>query len=102
MCAIDQIYFQDEQEAFEYLESVRWPDGPVCPHCGVVNHAYACARVGRYRCADKGCRKDFTVRVGTVFEDSPIKLHKWLLAAYLVCASKKGISSLQLQRMLGV
>ena len=102
MCAIDRIYFQDEQEAFKYLESVRWPDGPVCPHCGVVRHAYACARVGRYRCADKGCRKDFTVRVGTVFEDSPIKLHKWLLAAYLVCASKKGISSLQLQRMLGV
>ena len=101
MCAIDQLYFQDEQQAFKYLESVRWPDGPVCPHCGAVKHAYACARVGRYRCADKGCGKDFTVRVGTVFEDSLIKLHKWLLAAYFVCASKKGISSLQLQRMLG-
>lgn len=102
MCAIDQPHFKDEQAAFAYLENIRWPNGPVCPHCGVVDHAYASKRFGRYRCAEKECRKDFTVRVGTVFEDSPIKLHKWLLAAYLVCSSKKGISSHQLHRMLGV
>lgn len=102
MSAIEQPHFQDEAKAFKYLEAVRWPTGPVCPHCGTINHAYALKQLGRYRCAEKACRKDFTVRVGTVFEDSPIKLHKWLLAAYLVCSSKKGISSHQLHRMLGV
>lgn len=103
MAAIDQKHFHDEAEAFKYLEATRWPNGPVCPHCGTVGTAYGLkSRIGLYRCAEKGCRKDFTVRVGTVFEDSPIKLHKWLLAAYLVCASKKGISSKQLERMLGV
>ena len=102
MCAIDQPHFQDETEAFKYLEAIRWPNGPVCPHCGTIDHAYTSKRYGRYRCAEKACRKDFTVRVGTVFEDSPIKLNKWLLAAYLVCSSKKGISSHQLRRMLGV
>lgn len=103
VAAIDQKHFQDEAEAFRYLESVRWPNGPVCSHCGTIGNAYGLtSRLGLYRCGEKACRKDFTVRVGTVFEDSPIKLHKWLLAAYLVCASKKGISSKQLERMLGV
>ena len=103
MAAIDQKHFQDEAEAFSYLEGVRWPNGPVCPHCGTIGNAYGLtSRIGLYRCGEKECRKDFTVRVGTVFEDSPIKLHKWLLAAYLVCASKKGISAKQLERMLGV
>ena len=63
------------------------------PSLWVINHAYASKRFGRYRCAEKACRKDFTVRVGTVFEDSLIVLNKWLLAAYLVCSSKNGISS---------
>lgn len=103
MAAIDQPHFHDEAAAFNYLEATRWPNGPVCAHCGTIGTAYALkSRVGLYRCAEKACRKDFTVRVGTVFEDSPIKLHKWLLAAYLVCASKKGISAKQLERMLGV
>jgi transposase-like protein len=103
VAAIDQKHFQDEAEAFSYLEGVRWPNGPVCPHCGTIGNAYGLtSRIGLYRCGEKECRKDFTVRVGTVFEDSPIKLHKWLLAAYLVCASKKGISAKQLERMLGV
>jgi transposase-like protein len=103
VAAVDQKHFQDEAEAFSCLESVRWPNGPVCPHCGNIGNAYGLkSRIGLYRCGEKECRKDFTVRVGTVFEDSPIKLHKWLLAAYLVCASKKGISSKQLERMLGV
>jgi transposase-like protein len=103
MAVIDQLHFKDEAAAFKYLEATRWPNGPVCPHCGTIGTAYALkSRIGLYRCAEKACRKDFTVRVGTVFEDSPIKLHKWLLAAYLVCASKKGISLKQLERMLGV
>ena len=101
MSAIDQAHFKNDDSAFAYLEAIRWPDGPVCPHCGIINHAYA-LKNHRYRCGEKVCRKDFSVRVGTVFEDSPIKLHKWLLAAYLVCSSKKGISSHQLHRMLGV
>jgi transposase-like protein len=103
MAAIDLPHFHDEAAAFKYLEATRWPSGPVCAHCGTIGTAYALkSRIGLYRCAEKACRKDLTVRVGTVFEDSPIKLHKWLLAAYLVCASKKGISSKQLERMLGV
>jgi transposase-like protein len=102
MSAFDAPHFHDDAAAFAYLEALRWPTGTVCPHCGIVGHAYKTKRIGVHRCAEKGCRKDFSVRVGTVFEDSPIKLHKWLLAAYLVCASKKGMSSHQLHRMLGV
>jgi transposase-like protein len=102
MSAFDAPHFHDDEAAFTYLEGIRWPTGAVCPHCGVVGHSYKTKRVGVYRCAEKECRKDFTVRVGTVFEDSPVKLHKWLLAAYLICASKKGMSAHQLHRMLGV
>jgi len=68
----------------------------------VVDKAYATKRPGKYRCAEKLCRKDFTVKVGTVFEDSKIPLHKWLLAAYLLCSSKKGMSSHQLHRTLEI
>src|SRR5688572_4591367 len=101
MCKLDAPHFHSDEAAFAYLESIRWPTGPVCPKCGVINNAYKTKKAGVYRCAEKECRKDFTVRIGTVFEESPIKLHKWLLAAYLICASKKGISSKQLERMLG-
>lgn len=102
MSSINQPHFQNEEAAFAYLEGIRWTAGPACPHCGVINHFYTTKKPHVYRCAEKQCRKDFTVRVGTVFEDSPIKLYKWLMAAYLVCASKKGISSHQLHRMLDV
>jgi transposase-like protein len=98
-------YFKDAEAAREYLEQARWPNGPICPHCGTVGTAYTArkgARPGRYRCASQECRKDFTVTVGTLFESSHIPLHKWLLAAYLLCASKKGMSSHQFHRMLGV
>ena len=84
------------------MEKLRWPMGAVCPHCGSVGKAYATKRPGKYRCAEKECRKDFTVKVGTVFEDSKIPLHKWLLAAYLLCSSKKGMSSHQLHRTLEI
>jgi Transposase zinc-ribbon domain len=103
MWASNQPHLQEEQKAFAYLESVRWPESPVRAHCGTIGTAYALnSRVGLHSCAEKACRRDFTVRVGTVFEDSPIKLNTWLLAAYLVCSSKEGIRSHQLQRMLRV
>lgn len=96
----------DEEEAIRFFESIRWPEGPVCPHC---NHqgAYAIkanektkVRKGLWKCAS--CRKQFTVRVGTIFEDSKISLGKWLMALHLMCSSKKGISALQLKRNLKV
>ncbi len=102
MADIQAPRFTNEGEARKYLEAIRWPDGPVCPHCGTVGNAYATSRPGKYRCGARECRKDFTVTVGTVYERSKITLHKWLLASYLLCSSKKGISSHQLHRMLGV
>ena len=95
-------HFRDDTAAREYLERLLWSDGPVCPHCGVVNHAYATKRPGVYRCAEKECRKDFSVTKGTVMERSKIALHKWLQAFHLMCSSKKGISAHQLHRQLGV
>jgi len=102
MCQLDEPRFQNDNAARQYLEKTIWPDGPVCPHCGTIDSAYATRKPGLYRCAEKGCRKDFTVTVGTVFERSKIPLHKWLLASFLLCASKKGMSSHQLHRVLGV
>ncbi len=97
-------HFQDEDSAREYLESIRWPGGPVCPHCGGTENIYRLEgqshRKGLLKCGN--CRKQFTVTVGTLFERSKIPLHKWLLAAYLLCSSKKGISTHQLHRMLGI
>lgn len=97
-------HFQDADKARHYLEALRWPNGPVCPHCGVEGEAYALQgashRPGLLKC--KACRKQFSVTVGTVFEKSKIPLNKWLLAVHLMCASKKAISSHQLHRMLGV
>ncbi len=94
--------FHDEDAARAYLESVLWPDGRICPHCGTVNHAYATKRAGVYRCAEKGCRKDFTVTMKTVMERSHIALHKWMQAFHLMTASKKGISAHQLHRTLNI
>lgn len=102
-------HFSDADKAREFLEKKRWPDGPICPHCGLEGEAYRLkptkngkthVRKGVWKCA--GCRKEFTVTVGTIFEDSHIPLHKWLLAFHLLCASKKGMSAHQLHRMLGV
>lgn len=99
---INAPQFQTVEAARAHLEAVRWPEGRVCPHCGIVGHSYETSRPGKYRCAAKECRKDFSVTVGTIFERSHIPLHKWLLASYLLCSSKKGISSHQLHRMLSV
>jgi len=102
-------HFQDPDKAREYLEAKRWPDGPICPHCGIIGEAVRLemaegakthARRGLLNC--RACRKQFSVTVGTIFEDSHIPLNKWLMAFHLLCASKKGMSAHQLHRMLGV
>lgn len=94
--------FRDETAAREHLEGIRWPAGPICPHCGVIDEASRIqgGRVGLMFC--NACRKQFSVTVGTVFERSKIPLHIWLYANHLLCSSKKGISSHQLHRTLGV
>lgn len=102
MSDLHQPQFQDPDKARQYLEAQVWPDGPVCPHCGAMerNVAIKGGRPGLYFCGD--CRSQFTVTVGSCFERSKIPLHKWLLAVHLLCSSKKGMSSHQLHRMLGV
>ena len=104
MCDLSNPIYHDKDKAREHLEGIRWPNGPICPHCGVEGTAYAItgksARPGLYKCKD--CRKQFTVTVGTVFERSKVPLNKWLLAVHLMTSSKKGISSHQLHRSLGV
>jgi transposase-like protein len=95
-------HFRDDIAAREYLERLRWPDGTVCPHCGVVGHSYKTPTAGRYRCAEKVCRKDFTVTLNTPMERSHIALHKWLQAFHLMCSSKKGVSAHQLHRTLEI
>jgi transposase-like protein len=93
--------FQDEAKAREWLEAQLWPNGPVCGHCGTLNEATAIStRPGWYQC--NACRKQFSVTVGTLFERSHIPLNKWLMAAFLICASKKGMSAHQVHRMIGV
>lgn len=102
--------YHDEDSARAFLEKERWPNGEVgCPKCGEIGRCYRLqpkengkthVRKGVWKCG--ACRKQFTVTVGTIFEDSHIPLHKWLMAIHLLCASKKGMSAHQLHRMLGV
>lgn len=115
MSVLTQAHFHDEAAAFEMVESIVWPNGPVCPHCGGKERIYVLKGVrskpsqknpkgverhGLKKCGH--CRKQFTVRIGTVFEDSHIPLHLWLQAFHLLCSSKKGISSHQLHRVLEI
>lgn len=94
--------FRDEKAAFAYVEAALWPNGPVCPHCGeserVGRLSGETTRPGLHKCY--ACRKPFTVRMGTIFESSHLALHLWLQVIHLMCASKKGISTRQIQRML--
>ena len=101
MSILNRPYFHDEAEAVAKLESIVWPEGPVCSKCGVIGESYKLrARPGLRRC--KACKKDFTAKIGTVFESSHIPLHKWFQAAFLMVSSKKGISSHQLHRTLEI
>ena len=104
MSILSKEYFHNEEAAFEHLESIVWANGVVCPKCGVVGESGKLngktARTGLRKCY--ACRKQFTVKVGTVFESSHVPLHKWLQAAYLMASSKKGISAHQLHRILEV
>ena len=102
--ALSAPHFHDEKAAFAYVEARVWPDGPSCPHCDGVERISLMGgkstRKGLYKCYQ--CRKPFTVRIGTIFEGSHIALNIWLQAMYLIAGSKKGISSNQLHRTLGV
>ena len=93
--------FANENVARAMVEKLFWPDGPVCPHCGLVGNGYKLqgksTRPGLYKCG--GCRKPFTVTMRSIFEDSHLPLHKWLYAIHLICSSKKGLSAHQLHRM---
>jgi transposase-like protein len=102
MDVFSAAHFRNDDAARKALEAILWPDGPVCPKCGVINHAYATKKPGVFRCAEKGCRKDFTITMNTVMERSHIALHKWLQAFHLMTSSKKGISAHQLHRSLDI
>jgi transposase-like protein len=104
MSDLSNPIFHNETKARKWLEARIWPNGPVCPHCGVVSQATLMngktTRRGLYQC--NACREPFSVTVGTLYERSHIPLHKWLAATHLIMASKKGISALQVGRLLGI
>jgi len=104
MSILSRPEFHDEQAAYDYVEARLWPHGPTCPKCQererVSKMGGKSTRIGAYKCYK--CRKPFTVKVDTIFESSHVKMHIWLQAIYLICASKKGISANQLHRTLGV
>ena len=101
---LSAAHFHNEEAAYKFVETRVWPRGPICPHCGGVERnrlmGGKSTRIGVYKCYD--CRKPFTVKVGTIFESSHIPLRLWLQAIFLIASSKKGISSNQLHRTLGV
>lgn len=101
---LNDKHFHDEAAAYAWVEERVWPQGPICPHCGGIERISPMkgksTRVGAYKCYQ--CRKPFTVKVGTIFESSHVPLRLWLQAIFLICSSKKGISSNQLHRTLGV
>jgi transposase-like protein len=105
MSVLSRPYFHDEAEAFKFVEALIWPEGPVCPHCGCTGRITAIkpnpekrVRFGLKRCGD--CKGQFTVRMGTIFEESKLPMTKWLQAIFLMTASKKGVSAHQLHRTL--
>jgi transposase-like protein len=104
MSVLSDDFLHDEEKAYSLVESVLWPDGPVCPKCGSVERISKMkgksTRIGSYKCY--ACRSKFTVKVGTIFEDSHIPMRFWLQAIYLMASSKKGISSNQLHRSMGI
>lgn len=101
-------YFKDEKTCYEFYEAQRWPDGPVCPHCGTAKKPYKVTARGKfkdipsYQCSEKGCEVPFTVRTGSIYEGSKVELRKWFQAAYEISTNKKGISSYNLASRIGV
>ena len=94
-------YFSDLDVATEFVAALRWPDGPVCPKCGLVDPKHYSLKTRRvWKC--RSCKKQFSVKVGTIFEDSPLGLDKWLPAVWLIANCKNGISSYELAKDLGV
>lgn len=104
MVIVYEKHFHDEAAAHRYVEKRVWPNGPACPHCGSTDRISKMngksTRIGTYKCYQ--CRKPFTVKIGTIFESSHVKMHLWLQAIFLIASSKKGISTNQLHRTLGV
>jgi transposase-like protein len=104
MSDLSKAIFHEETKAREWLEARLWPEGPICPKCGTIDEATLMQgeshRPGLYQC--NACREPFTVTVGTLYERSKVPLHKWLAATHLMMASKKGVSALQISRMLGL
>jgi len=104
MSVLSRPEFHNEEAAYAYVEARVWANGRICPHCGEAERTSKMGgkstRIGTYKCY--GCRKPFTVKIGTIFEASHVPMNLWLQAIYLMCASKKGISSNQLHRTLGV
>ncbi|MBV9921219.1 MAG: transposase, partial [Pseudonocardia sp.] len=92
-------YFSDEQVCIDFVAKLRWPDGPTCPRCASQDAAWLATR-NVWKC--RTCKKQYSVKVGTIFEDSPIKLDKWLTAIWLIANSKNGISSHELGRAIGI
>ena len=103
MSDLSNPIFHNENKAREWLEARLWPDGPICPKCGTIGQATLMQgdlhRPGLYQC--NACREPFTVTVNTLYERSKVPLHKWLAATHLIMASKKGMSALQIGRLLG-
>ncbi len=101
---LSESHFHNEAAAYRFVEKRSWPEGPVCPHCGgfakIGKLEGKRTRIGVYKCYE--CKKPFTVKVGTVFESSHVKLHLWLQAMFLMASLKKGVSSNQLHLTLGV
>jgi transposase-like protein len=95
-----EAHFHDEEAARVWFEKARWPEGPVCPHCGSLKH-YKTKKPGRYRCGEKECRKDYTVMTKSVMERSHAPLTAWAMAFHLYASSKKGFTAAQLERHLG-
>ena len=101
---LSMAHLQNEEAAYAFIEARIWPKGAICPHCGGTERnkkmGGTATRIGLYKCYD--CRSQFTVKVGTIFESSHIKLHIWLQAIFLISSSKKGVSANQLHRTLGI
>jgi transposase-like protein len=104
MSILSDLHFHNEEAAYEWVESRLWPNGPQCPRCKGTERVGKLqgksTRIGTYKCYE--CKKPFTVKVGTIFEDSHLKLNIWLQAIHLVCSSKKGMSANQLHRTLKI